>query len=168
MLNRVARPLVGALVGGGMRNVLFQGIRREFVLHNTKRLHTKPRILEKEIPLINPKVFADKAVSKMVSLEFAFTEYQKLEPRVVKVDSYKDDNGIDDILYVEIKDYGGYIFKTNRQEQFIQMQSPKSGLWKYYYAEANNRWECNKDNHLIDELLLREVLKFCNGGFNPS
>lgn len=142
-------------------------IHRTFILHNSRRLKTKPRILEKEVPRIDERLFVDRSISKMVDLEFAFMKYQEMEPRVKVIDSYKDDEGVEDILHVSIKDFGDYVFKTNKTEQIIQLSSPKSGVWNYYYNQANERWQCSKDDHLVDELLLREILKYCNGGFNP-
>ena len=142
-------------------------LHRSFILHNSKRLKTKPRVLEKEVPRIEEPLFVDKAISKMVALEFAFMKYQDTEPRVKLIDSYKDNDGVEDILHVSIADYGDYVFKTNKTEQMIQMSSPKSGVWNYYYNQANDRWQCSKDEHLVDEILLREILKNCNGGFNP-
>lgn len=143
-------------------------IKRGFVLQN--RIRSKqPKLLEKEFARIDEKLFLDKSISKMVALEFAFLEYQKVEPRVKVVDSYKDpDQPMNDILYVNIQGFGPYLFKSIQDQQVIQMTSPKSGVWKYYYDPTNDRWNNNKETHVIDEILLREITKECNGGFSPS
>lgn len=150
-------------------NILWRTrVTRMFVLHNSKRLQTKARVLEQSVPRVDARLFDDKCVKKMVALEFAFGQYQGTEPRVAVVDSYRDETGTEDVLHVHIRDFGDYVFKTNKAEQLIQLTSPKSGVWNYAYDPDNDRWVCSKDGHLVDELLLREILKHCNGGFNPN
>ena len=97
----------------------------------------------------------------------AFTEYQKIEKRVRSVDWYRDTDSRDTTIIVNVQDHGNFVFRVNHAGGYIEMTSPFSGLWKYYYDAANDRWLCNKDNHQIDELLLREVTKHLKGGFNP-
>jgi frataxin-like iron-binding protein CyaY len=142
----------------------FEPLKRGFVLQGRKGWQVKAKVLEKTIPIIEQRRFDELSHSKLYSLEYSFEEYRKIESRVTLIESYKEEETQDDILLVRIETYGDYLFKLNQSEQSLTMVSPLSGVFKYYYDELNERWLNTKDDHLLEELILREIGKKLKDG----
>ena len=84
-------------------------------------------------------------------LNKAFIELKQSEKNI-KID--KTQNNIS----INVPRVGVYIIARENETRLITLTSPLSGLFKYRYDSANNYWISIKDNHIIDELLIRE---FC-------
>ena len=127
--------------------------------HNIARLRPKKYIKqEKAVPRIDVDLFAQSSSQKLNILQNAFNELKGDEPRVTSIESYYDDDGKDRILNIEIASLGNYTFKVIHSDQVLYLLSPISGVNKYCFDEGESRWVCNKDSHILDELLVRETI----------
>jgi len=63
-------------------------------------------------------------------------------------------------LHIKINTKNGtYIIAKELETKTIALTSPLSGLFKYKYDSSSGYWISIKDNHILDELLIRE---FCH------
>jgi len=69
-------------------------------------------------------------------------------------------------LAVNIEHLGEYSIKVNEKDQLVYLQSPLSGINKYYFDTANEKWISSRDKHIMDELVVRELVKHCQGMLN--
>lgn len=136
---------------------------RKISLNNDRRLFTKPRIMEKPVPPIEPSLFASESTRKLNILQAAFDQMRLSEERINTVEQYTDNDTGYKIVYVSIDEIGNYVFKADSEFNMILVSSPTSGVSKYYFDQVEERWVCNKDGHLLDELLMRDLLRNCKG-----
>lgn len=61
-------------------------------------------------------------------------------------------------MYVDIEGVGNYLFRGEVSSMELIMNSSDSGVFRYVYDEQGDRWLCKKDGHLLDEILLRELM----------
>ena len=69
-------------------------------------------------------------------------------------------------LRVTIDKVGFYIINKEDDQMLLTLTSPVSGFFKYKYDDDTGYWINVKDNHIIDELLVREFCKHSNGILN--
>ncbi len=97
-----------------------------------------------------------------------YTEGKKYLNKLQKAFSDIDDNSItieeinSTFLTVKAGKIGLYIFKIE-EDGFLTMTSPVSGYFKYVYNPNINFWINVKDEHIIDDLLIREFCKHSKG-----
>jgi frataxin-like iron-binding protein CyaY len=58
---------------------------------------------------------------------------------------------------------GSYELSIDRPNQRLILFSPSSGIFKYRYQPATEAWQNESDEHFLVELLVRELLKHCQG-----
>lgn len=122
-----------------------------------------PKLKTVKFQKIGKIQFEKQADVKFSQLEKAFVKYKAQESRVSTVERYTEIDTDNMILGVEIDNLGEYVFRANQEEELIFVVSPISGVMKYYYLKLQNRWCNNKDNHLLDELLMRDLMTECKG-----
>jgi frataxin-like iron-binding protein CyaY len=66
-------------------------------------------------------------------------------------------------IHITVPKVGVYIIARETQTRLITLTSPLSGLFKYKYDSANNYWISIKDNHIINELVVREFCQHSGG-----
>ena len=88
----------------------------------------------------------------------AFNALREADDRVQEPDQYTDLATNDVILYIDIEEVGNYLFRGELSSQDLIMNSSESGVFRYLYDAKGNRWVCKKDGHLLDEILLRELM----------
>lgn len=123
----------------------------------------EPKQREIEFKKVGEEEFKRLAEKKLGQLERAFEDYKSQEPRVSDVDRYVEIDSDNQILSVVIDDVGVYVFRANQESELIYAVSPLSGVMKYFYLQDQKRWCSNKDEHLLDELLMRDLMTVCKG-----
>mmetsp|Transcript_40187 Transcript_40187/g.46836 ORF Transcript_40187/g.46836 Transcript_40187/m.46836 type:complete len:178 (+) Transcript_40187:33-566(+) len=142
---------------------------KRYILHDAKRLKTKPKYQEFEIPYVARETFELQSTILLNRLEDAFNQLKVDEPRIssIKRDDFIEENLTDEkkinTLTVTIDDLGVYEFKVFQKEKLVYVLSPVGGINKYYFDEPNERWVSNRDKHFLEELLVRETTKKCKG-----
>ncbi len=56
-------------------------------------------------------------------------------------------------------DKGSFTFEGFDDLSTLFYTSPVSGVYKYFYGQEQDRFLNNKDKHILDECLTREVLE---------
>ena len=134
---------------------LFLRIQRN-VFNNRFKNFKAPSI---EFPKFDPEVFADISNRKINRFQNAFKNLQQDEPLIqhVGVSSY------DNTLIVQIENLGEYKVWADLENSLLYLFSPHTGNFSYYFDESENLWISTKDKHILDEHLVRELLKFTRG-----
>eukprot|EP01017_Pseudomicrothorax_dubius_P033058 TRINITY_DN4387_c0_g1_i1.p1 TRINITY_DN4387_c0_g1~~TRINITY_DN4387_c0_g1_i1.p1 ORF type:complete len:166 (-),score=18.53 TRINITY_DN4387_c0_g1_i1:203-700(-) len=149
-------------IASGLNNHVFcRGL-----LQNVKRLKSKPKPQEFEVPRIERDIFEKQRDLLIGKLEGAFNEVKEIETRIKEVAPFYDAEEDIAILHVRIDDFGLYVFKFDNKDQILYFTSPVSGVMKYFFDEQNERWISNRDKHLLEELLVRETTKYLRGYLN--
>jgi len=79
------------------------------------------------------------------------------EPDHLKIEKKEDE------LIVTVKDVGPYRFFSDPSKQEFTMQSAVSGLYNYKRDETNNFWKSTVQEHIVDDLLIREFIMHTKG-----
>jgi frataxin-like iron-binding protein CyaY len=58
---------------------------------------------------------------------------------------------------------GSYELSVDRPNQRLILFSPSSGVFKYEWSARHEAWVNESDEHFLVELLVRELLKHCQG-----
>lgn len=87
-----------------------------------------------------------------------FNAFGKLDDDQVTVEEYTSDS-----LTISVKDKGSYIIEIEKDLNFLCLNSPISGFFKYTYDENCGFWVNIKDQHILDDLLIREFCKHSKG-----
>ena len=58
---------------------------------------------------------------------------------------------------------GTYELSIDRPNQRLLLFSPASGVFKYQWSARTEAWVNESDEHFLVELLVRELLKTCQG-----
>ena len=58
---------------------------------------------------------------------------------------------------------GTYEVTVEAGQQRLVLFSPVSGVYKYEWNEGKGAWVSENDQHFLVELLVRELLKYCQG-----
>jgi frataxin-like iron-binding protein CyaY len=112
-------------------------------------LNTNKNLTSDDISLDEFYKQSDTFFDKLYS---AFVELKKYEKNV-KIEKYSNS------LEINVARVGVYIIAREDQTRLMTLTSPLSGLFKYKYDSANNYWISIKDNHILNEILMRE---FCH------
>ena len=67
-------------------------------------------------------------------------------------------------LVVTVKKIGSYTITSN--SGVFSMQSPQSGLYNYSWDSANGFWKSQTQEHILEELLVREFCAHSKGLLN--
>ena len=138
---------------------LFQKITRSV---SNNRLNNIGHFQAFEYPKFPLDKFTQLSTKKIDGLETAFLKLQSSNEIITKVGLSKNS----DTLLVELVDIGTYKISADSQECFMYLSSPKSGDFTYFFNEKENLWQNTKDEHILDEFIVREFLKFTNiGGY---
>lgn len=102
---------------------------------------------------------------KEVFFSNAKTYFAKVENAFFKID---DENVMievrdETILSIKAGKVGNYIFKIDEEMLNISFTSPVSGYFKYTLNQTSGFWENIKDQHILDDLLIREFCKHSKG-----
>lgn len=61
-------------------------------------------------------------------------------------------------------DKGSYMLSVDDKQQLLQVFSPvSSNVYRYKYDMNNQQWIDQSDGHILLELLVREIMRVCNG-----
>ena len=58
---------------------------------------------------------------------------------------------------------GTYEISVESAQQRLLLFSPVSGVFKYEWNGSKEAWVSENDQHFLVELLVRELLKYCQG-----
>jgi frataxin-like iron-binding protein CyaY len=58
---------------------------------------------------------------------------------------------------------GEYSLTIDEEEQLIVLYSPISGQYLYYFNFNDQRWQSQDDEHILEGMLVRDLIKHCNG-----
>lgn len=64
---------------------------------------------------------------------------------------------------VTVKDKGTYKLYADMESRRLFLQSPVSGMFRYEYDSRNKHWKSDGQEHIIEDLLVREFLMVTNG-----
>jgi frataxin-like iron-binding protein CyaY len=85
-------------------------------------------------------------------------------------DNNKINDNINDItdlqgkeLILEAGNRGSYIFRIDKQYQFLIVTSPTSGVYQYNYSIPDGYWLSIIDGHDMRGLVTRDLLRHCTG-----
>ena len=87
-----------------------------------------------------------------------YESFKKIEDSDVIIVSYKKDE-----LVVNVKTKGDYRIIIENDTNLLALTSPITGFFKYEYNQVSNFWESIKDQHILDDLLIREFCKHSKG-----
>ena len=147
----------GGSRAGGARNVWDQ---YNHLTPEQKRQKAKERRLAKKHgnPSIDGGLFLEKVRTTLDQYDRSFqkliTENNSGHIKIIKGE---------DELTIEVKDIGPYKFTSDVSKQEFTMQSPMSGLYNYYWDETNNFWKSRVQEHIVDDLLIREFIMHSKG-----
>lgn len=68
---------------------------------------------------------------------------------------------LNNALTVEVEDQGEFKLFIDPKDSLLYMFSPVSGSYVYYYNQAEDKFYNTRDEHNMEEMLTREVLKIC-------
>lgn len=138
---------------------------RPFVVHNVDRLKKKPVSMEIEFEKVSQEIFVDQSLLKLHTIRNAFEKMKEDEEKIQMVNLYKmeSESGHDFELSVDIETMGTYKFQVSVEQQVLYMFSPLTGVYRYYYDENESRWLNTKDQHMIDEYIVRELARPLKG-----
>ncbi len=118
-------------------------------------INSKDPLLSKYTQNISKEDFNKKSSYYLNSLSLAF---QSIDDTNITLEELNDTT-----LTIKAGKIGNYIFTIDSDQLQITMNSPVSGYFKYYYNKTNGFW-CNiKDEHILDDLLIREFCKHSKG-----
>jgi frataxin-like iron-binding protein CyaY len=131
---------------------------RRFVFNNRQK--NVGRYVHKEFPKFPLDEFSALADRKLLSVHFALTKLKEADPvRVQHVGL----SSLNNTVTAEIAGLGTYKLSKDEPECFLYLFSPHTGNFNYYYNQEENMWVNTKDEHVLDEYLVRELLKFTQG-----
>ena len=87
--------------------------------------------------------------------------FQILDDNNVTIEELKENYLKIKILHNRTNKY--YIFETDEDNKLITLNSPISGYFKYKYNQKSEFWESIKDNHILDDLIIREFCQHTKG-----
>lgn len=118
-------------------------------------INSNDPLLSKNSQEISKEDFKIKSKQYLQRLSLAF---QSIDDTSVTIEEYNETT-----LSIKAGKVGNYIFNIEIDQLQITMNSPVSGFFKYYYNKTNGFW-CNiKDEHILDDLLIREFCKHTKG-----
>jgi frataxin-like iron-binding protein CyaY len=66
-------------------------------------------------------------------------------------------------IKINVKKVGTYIISKELESRLIAVTSPLTGLFKYKFDPVSRYWISTRDNHIMDELLMREFCQHSMG-----
>ena len=108
---------------------------------------------------ITPASFTKNSSILINKLKLAFLEIQEIDDNIENVDY----NKVNDSLMVSIDDIGTFSLSYDENNCLFYLNSPMSGCYSYYYNEEEDKFYSTRDEHILTELLTREILKVCKG-----
>ncbi len=130
---------------------------RRWVFNN--RLKNVGSFQKLEFPKYPREEFELVAWKKLLKYETAFKSLQAQDPLIEHVGISNYNNA----LSVEIKDVGTYKISVDIPNSLLYLFSPHSGTYSYYYNKDQDQWTNTKDEHYMEDLVTRELLRFCKG-----
>lgn len=131
------------------------GVLRRFVFNN--RHKNVGRFEIKTFPELSPAQFTDAADTKLYALHAGLQRLKEADPaRVLHVGM----SSLNNAVTAEIANLGTYRVWKEDPERFLYLFSPHSGSFAYYFNPEEGLWNNTKDEHILDEHLVRELLKF--------
>ena len=112
----------------------------------------------KDVQSLTKDEFISQIETKFNHVSKAFSQLKQVDDRVEHPDTYEDLATNDLIMYIQIEEVGNYLFRGELESRELLMNSSESGAYRYVYDKEGDRWLCKKDNHLLDEILLRELM----------
>lgn len=113
----------------------------------------------REFPKFEPAEFSQLAERKLTQILVAFDKLKEGDPRVTHVGK----SALNGTVFAELADLGTYRLWMDELESFLYMFSPHTGNFTYFYNKPEDLWINTKDEHILDEYLTRELLKFTKG-----
>ena len=130
---------------------------RRWVFNN--RLKNVGTFQKIEFPKYPREEFELVAWQKLLKYQTAFKKLQELDPAIEHVGISNYNN----TLSVDIKDLGTYKISVDIPNSLVYLFSPYSGTYSYYYKKDQDQWANTKDEHYMEDLVTRELLRFCKG-----
>lgn len=112
--------------------------------------------------MLDPGFYQTQVSSTLEKLETAFKELVlENDKGWVEIKSCDDTS-----LVVSIKSIGDYTFTSDSGSQTFSLQSPQSGIHNYRFDTANGFWKSMQQEHILEELLVREFIMHSKGMLN--
>ena len=88
-------------------------------------------------------------------LKNAFNNLQEYNENIDSIDY----NKINDSLMISIDHVGSFQFTYDPEHSLFYYFSPLSGNYTYYYNEEEDKFYSIRDEHIMEEMLVKEILK---------
>ena len=112
--------------------------------------------IKEKIDEIEYEEYLNKSNDLIISIKKGLIELEENDRNIKLEYNNKDKYNLS--IKVNVKDIGTYIFVKELETKLFTLTSPISGLFKYYYDQQSKYWRSIKDNHIFDDILIRE---FC-------
>lgn len=86
--------------------------------------------------------------------------FRKLEDSKVSIKKIDNDSKQ---LEISVSKLGDYTITRDTKNKTLDLTSPESGFFKYQYNQESNFWTNVKDNHILNDLIIREFCKHSTG-----
>ena len=113
----------------------------------------------KVFPRYEENRFDKIAYSRIRLIEKAFHALKEADDSVASV-TFTDYNNT---LKVYVIDQGEFKLFSDNSQSFVYLFTPLSGSFSYYYNEEEGKFYNTRDEHIMEEMLTRNVLKICKG-----
>ncbi len=123
------------------------------------RLKNVGSLSQAEIPKFSPEQFELISITKILKNQEAFKKLRQ-DNQVIENVSL---SGYNNALSVGISEVGTYKIWADVPSSLLYLFSPHSGTYSYYYNKDQDQWSNTKDDHFMEDLMTRELLRFCKG-----
>lgn len=130
---------------------------RRFVFNNRQK--NVGRFELKEFPKFPRDEFNAAADKKLSRIYLALARLKEADPRLTHVGQ----SALNNAVFAEVEGLGTYRLWKDDLECFLYLFSPHTGNFTYYLNKPEDLWQNTKDEHVLDEYLVRELLKFTKG-----
>lgn len=126
-----------------------------------KKKDAKPRGVRHEATT-DPDVFKKAGSALIEKLYHALKPMEKHNDPFILTRGVEEDMG--EFLLLDLGPViGQYTVQVDLEQGIVVLQSPISGQMAYVLSRSNNKWVGKDDGHDLEGMLVRDLIKQCNG-----